>query len=215
MPRRPFSKAIASRLAIIACSLWCAALVSGFALVHAQMSTPGDARPAPSAWPEDTSLSLDSDAPTILLFAHPRCPCTRATIRQLATTPPDVRDSLTLVLSGPRLRTYENQPLATLANELLEAEIALDPTGAEARRFGAHTSGHIVVYSPSGQLLFSGGITPGRGHEGPTDALTAFTRALRDAEASTHPSLVYGCPIFSPDHECPTRDPSASCCAAP
>lgn len=215
MPRRPFSKAIASRLAIIACSLWCAALVSGFALVHAQMSTPGDARPAPSAWPEDTSLSLDSDAPTILLFAHPRCPCTRATIRQLATLPADLRVSVTLVLSGPGLRTYENQPLATLANELLEAEIALDPTGAEARRFGAHTSGHIVAYSPSGQLLFSGGITPGRGHEGPTDALAALAFTLRTNEPSPHASLVFGCPILNPDHECPTRDPSASCCAAP
>jgi hypothetical protein len=203
------------RLAIAACALWTAALVSGFALVHVDMAAPGKSLPAPAAWPIDASLTLDAATPTILIFAHPKCPCTRATVRQLASLSPDLRASVTLVLSGPALRTYENQPLATLAHELLGASIALDPSGVDARRFGAQTSGHVVAYSPSGQLLFSGGITPGRGHEGPTDALAALAFALREGGACDDPSIVYGCPIFSTDHQCATRDASASCCAAP
>lgn len=214
MPRRPFSRAIAPRLAILAGALWCAALVSGFAIVHAQMAAAGESHPAPTTWPDDTSLALDANAPTILVFAHPRCPCTRATIRQLATIPPEARPCVTLVLSGPALRTYENQPLATLADEVLSAHIALDPSGADARRFGAHTSGHIVAYSPSGQLLFSGGVTPGRGHEGPTDALTTLTLALRDHTPSPRTASVFGCPIFNADTD-RAHAAEVSCCAAP
>ena len=42
----------------------------------------------------------------------------------------------------------------------------LDPGGAEARRFGVATSGHVLLYDTRGDLIFSGGITPGRGEQG-------------------------------------------------
>ena len=41
-----------------------------------------------------------------------------------------------------------------------------DDDGAEARRFGAETSGQTLLYDEHGALLFSGGITGARGHAG-------------------------------------------------
>jgi hypothetical protein len=38
--------------------------------------------------------------------------------------------------------------------------------GIEARRFGAKTSGHTLLFDRNGRRLFSGGITQSRGHDG-------------------------------------------------
>ena len=34
-------------------------------------------------WPQQTSLELDPSRPTLVLFLHPKCPCTRASLREL------------------------------------------------------------------------------------------------------------------------------------
>ena len=31
---------------------------------------------APARWPTDATIALATDRPTVVLFAHPRCPCT-------------------------------------------------------------------------------------------------------------------------------------------
>lgn len=84
-------------------------------------------------------------------------------------------------------------------------------SGAEAKRFGAATSGDTMVYDPHGRLLFSGGITAARGHYGDNAGESAIVRLLDTPEAgglarvayrnkpvvyaSTTP--VYGCPLFA------------------
>ena len=55
-----------------------------------------------------------------------------------------------------------------------------DISGDEARRFGAATSGEALLYSPSGKLLFHGGITPSRGHEGGSVGRDALVRCVLD-----------------------------------
>ncbi|HEV2474807.1 MAG TPA: hypothetical protein VGS41_19170, partial [Chthonomonadales bacterium] len=48
------------------------------------------------------------------------------------------------------------------------------------------------LYSPDGQLLFSGGITSERGHTGDCDALDAVIAITRGAR----PAHVAGAPVF-------------------
>lgn len=74
-----------------------------------------------------------------------------------------------------------------------------DVDGGEARRFGAATSGHVMLYNVSGRLLFSGGITPARGHEGDSlgrDAVTQLIEAQGSAGRGCSP--VFGCPLATP-----------------
>src|SRR4051794_31602620 len=60
-------------LAIGAGLVW----VSGFETAGADPSqSHGD-------WPKETPLSLDRTHLTLLMFAHPRCPCTRASLEEL------------------------------------------------------------------------------------------------------------------------------------
>ena len=74
-----------------------------------------------------------------------------------------------------------------------------DEDGDEARRFGAATSGHVMLYDAAGRLHFNGGITPARGHEGDSlgrDALIDLIEAYGSAGARCSP--VFGCPLATP-----------------
>ena len=52
-----------------------------------------------------------------------------------------------------------------------------DDDGAEARRFGAETSGQTLLYDARGALAFSGGITGARGHAGDNAGRASLRRA--------------------------------------
>lgn len=71
--------------------------------------------------------------------------------------------------------------------------------GTEAARFGAHTSGQVLVYGRDGRLTFSGGITPSRGHEGDSRGADLALRALTPNGASSATASssadVFGCGI--------------------
>jgi hypothetical protein len=71
-----------------------------------------------------------------------------------------------------------------------------DPAGQEAARFGAKTSGQVVVYSPAGKLLFAGGITGARGHMGDNAGLARIVSLVRPGSADRTASSVFGCPLF-------------------
>jgi hypothetical protein len=60
------------------------AVVAGLPVIWAWENTPGAAGDAPAQWPADSGLSRAGDAPTLILFAHPQCACTRASLGGLA-----------------------------------------------------------------------------------------------------------------------------------
>jgi hypothetical protein len=67
------------------------------------------------------------------------------------------------------------------------------------------TSGHVAVYDRSGTLQFEGGITAGRGHEGPSDGADAALAALTGRRPLISTAPVYGCPLIGADQttSCP------------
>src|SRR5450432_1383954 len=55
----------------------------GFAALGAYSTRAGTSGTPPARWPAESRLALASDRPTLVLIAHPRCPCTRATMGEL------------------------------------------------------------------------------------------------------------------------------------
>ncbi len=70
-----------------------------------------------------------------------------------------------------------------------------DIQGREALRFGAATSGQTLLYDASGRLLFSGGITPARGHAGDNDGSDALLELLSGGSGRHHQTPVFGCSL--------------------
>jgi hypothetical protein len=71
-----------------------------------------------------------------------------------------------------------------------------DIDGREARHFQAFTSGQTLLYSSEGELLFSGGITIARGHEGDNSGRLAIESLLANSAAEVRQTPVFGCPIL-------------------
>jgi hypothetical protein len=62
---------------------WRLAITVGMILVGAYTARPGDAGAVPARWPAGGTVRLDGRRPTLLIFLHPRCPCSRASLDEL------------------------------------------------------------------------------------------------------------------------------------
>jgi len=137
----------------------------------------------------------------VSVFVHPHCPCARATIGELAEvlrTAPDLAVRVLFVEPTGAGDGWERGRLWDSVAALRGAERVCDFGGDEARRFGAETSGLVILADPTGRVVFRGGITRARGREGES----AGRRAVLDWVGG-HPAAasapVYGCPLFADD----------------
>jgi hypothetical protein len=83
-----------------------------------------------------------------------------------------------------------------MAAKLPNTRVLWDNDGEEAKRFGAATSGYMLLYDARGTLLFRGGVTVSRGHEGDNEGFDNLVVALRSGRRARTPSRVFGCGIF-------------------
>src|SRR5437660_10078569 len=60
-----------------------AAIVGGRAMLKYE-STPGKVGSVSQWWPADSPIQPADDRPTLVMFAQPQCPCTRASVAELA-----------------------------------------------------------------------------------------------------------------------------------
>src|SRR6185436_7528809 len=144
----------------VGASLWLAALFAGIAHYRAYASKPGPlaVRPTPATWPSDSSLVRDHEGMTAIMFVHPDCPCTRASLGELEGAVRGTHARILVVL-----RSADDDVARRIAR--IPGAVALVDRG-DAARFGAATSGYTVVYDAAGALRFAGGITESRGHAG-------------------------------------------------
>ena len=194
---RPFGK-----LVLIAGLVWIAMLAAGSFVLAREEFTPVTKAAVSPVFPPHSALALAPDVPTLILFAHPRCPCTRASVHELAELMASVahKVALTIVFTLPKgvPPHWEQGELWQLAATIPGARVITDPDGREAARFGVKGSGHTLLYQPSGQLVFSGGITPSRGHEGDNPGRSAVISLVLQGRALVSRTPVYGCPLLEP-----------------
>src|SRR5437870_11333098 len=67
----------------IAAGIWLLAAASGVGVLLRYENTAGDVSVTPPQWPEGARIDRPKDRPILLMFAHPECPCTRASIDEL------------------------------------------------------------------------------------------------------------------------------------
>jgi hypothetical protein len=187
---------------ILSLSGWGLALGFGFVLLGAYAARPGDPGAPPQCWPRSSVLVRDESRFNLLVFLHPACPCSRASVEELGYVMKHargrVRAQALLVVPETIPKTWVVGKLENQLSELPDLGVRRDRGGVEQRRFGAATSGHVLLYDCRGRLVFSGGITPARGHVGPNygrDALLAYLERDTNQRAA---SPVFGCPLTRP-----------------
>ncbi len=75
--------------------------------------------------------------------------------------------------------------------------VVRDDDGVEARSFGAATSGQTFLYDKRGALLFSGGITGARAHQGDNAGRQSVVALLNSGPRAHSATSVFGCPLFA------------------
>jgi len=183
-------------------TLWLAVVGVGLATIMEYDNRPGAAAHAPMRWPADSRLARAADRPTLVMLAHPRCDCTRASLGELAELLAHVRSRPRVIVVfikpgrvGPE---WEKSTLWQLAAEIPGVTVARDDQGLEARRFGVETSGQTLLYDAEGGLLFAGGATGARGKAGNNAGRSALVSLLNGERPATASTPVFGCPLFGP-----------------
>lgn len=185
----------------LAFAAWMSVVIGGMAGLWAYAMHPGVPGSPPQRWPQASALILGRTQLTLVMFVHPKCACTRASIGELA---------IVMAHAGGRLRSdlvferpaaglpnhWEGTDLWTSAAQIPGVLVSADQ-GGEAARFGSVTSGQIAIYDRDGQLRFSGGITAARGHWGDNAGVLEVEQLLRGDRSRRASTPVFGCPLFS------------------
>jgi hypothetical protein len=191
-------------------SLWGIGVILGLALLARHQNTPGEpVRPAGESSVEKAVAALskdelrpflEADSPfTLILLAHPRCPCTRATLHELERLVPHLGGKAALhayfAIPAGKGEDFAEGDNLKLARSIPGMKITLAPASEITDKLGAGTSGQVLVFDHGGRLKFTGGITPGRGHEGSNPGAESIRRLVETGATSLATTPVYGCSL--------------------
>ena len=161
--------------------------------------TPGD---PPEKWPAQSHIPRTAGVPTIIVIGHPKCPCTRATIGELALIMARLQNRVTGVAVFVRPHDapegWDDTDLRRSAAAIPGVTVMTDLDETEADIFNAQVSGQTMLYNASGKLLFSGGITAARGHAGDNIGRSSIVSLVSSGSAAQNRPPVYGCALRSP-----------------
>jgi hypothetical protein len=185
----------------IATTLWLVAAAAGLAVLWNYDNAPGERATAPQTWPADTVLVRAGGQPTLILLAHPQCSCTRASLAELAEAlaRSTIRPKTYVLFLKPEGFSDEwaVSDLWRIAAAIPGVTVVRDDAGTEARRFGVSTSGQTLLYDNAGTLLFAGGITGARAHQGDNDGRRSIVALLNQKAPVRAQTNVFGCSLFS------------------
>jgi hypothetical protein len=173
--------------------VWVLVAVAGIGMLQHHAARPGDDGAPAGCWPSVTRLTLAPNRPTLILFVDANCPCSQASLTELKRVSARAAAPVAtiVVISGGTSRAAEDAAAGP------GVRVVVDDRGLETARFGVATSGHALLFDTSGRLLFSGGITHARGHEGDSLGSAAILARIAGTESSRCDTPVFGCPITS------------------
>ncbi len=206
----PRSAARARWMLVATTLVWLLAVGAGLRSAWNYESAPGRAAATKSQWPAGSRIAPAPDRATLVLLGHPQCPCTRASIGELAQLMARGGDKVTayvlFVKPSGTPAGWEKTDLWRSAAAIPGVQVRLDEEGREARRFHVSTSGQTLLFDRAGQLRFSGGITSARGHAGDNAGRDAIVSLLETGTATRTKTPVFGCALLSSDADSPDAD---------
>lgn len=197
------SSAGRQRIQIAIALLWLVVVGLGTGMLWKYSNTPNPDPSPPAHWPATTTIPRANGHATLVMFVHPRCSCTVASMGELAVLMAHCQGLVNAHVvffrpSGSR-EDWTHSDLWRAAAIIPGVTVQADEDGREAQLFHAETSGHTALYDAQGQLVFDGGITASRGHSGDNAGRDAITAWLHGQTLEHTQTPVFGCLILKPD----------------
>ena len=193
--------------------IWLLVVLAGTLLMAQYSQKAGVAGNAPAQWPETSRMRRDSGRPKLVIFLHPRCPCSRATLGELEQLIAHCQGLLSaqvcFIQPEGMAEDWVKTDLWPAAEAIPGVQVSVDHEGEEARRFQAATSGQTLLYDAGGRLIFQGGITVARGHAGDNSGRDAIECLLKQNPPLSASAPVFGCALGWKinQEECPLCQP--------
>jgi hypothetical protein len=195
---------------LLLASVWLASVSAGLGILWEYEEAPGRVGSVPAQWPAHSKIPRVPGEPTLIMFAHPKCPCTRASLRELMVLMTHCQHQVNarVLFLQPKgsAEDWLRTDLWSGAEAIPGVMVRADEEGKEAGCFQVATSGHVVLYDADGRLLFSGGITSSRGHSGDNAGRTVLTELIHHQKAGGWETPVFGCSLLNPKPECPAQE---------
>jgi hypothetical protein len=178
--------------------LWLLVIVGWSAFLTQHAFRPSTGTAFSQDWPKQSHLVPSPDNYTVVLFAHPECPCASATLAEMERLRALAGDAFRLIV------VFEDDPAFDLSASRNFRQVSgwnnvvliRDTARRETELFGAKTSGQMLIFNKDRRLLFKGGITESRGHEGDNDYLQQAVLICRSQSSKVAITPVYGCSLY-------------------
>jgi hypothetical protein len=191
-------KAFISLLTVVY-AIWIGLLLIGHTVLFEYELTAGPLSKSKQIFPDRSSIQLTHSRQNLILFLHPACPCSAATVDEFRDLMRQgKKDSVgTVVFFMPREKESEWSvaPIISSVKRIPNVSLLYDADGSQAELFGATTSGHLFLYDGRGILQFSGGITGSRGHTGDNQYFEMAKRTIVCKSPKFVTAPVFGCSL--------------------
>jgi hypothetical protein len=168
-------------------ALWIPAVAFGINVLWKYSTTPGRPGTPPVDWPAGAPIQRVAGRSSLVMFAHPQCECSQASVGELAIlmahAPGRLDADVFFYLPANEASTWARTDLWRKASSIPGVRVHEDREALVAQGFGAYTSGQTLLYDAGGRLLFKGGITAFRGHSGDNAGRTAILALLQGVTA--------------------------------
>lgn len=192
-------------LLVIATAICVLSAIAGVGTMWTYASSVAPNAAAPRHWPDGTTFERATDRATLVLFLHPQCACSRASIEQVGDAVREARTRPQLEVFVYRVAAesddWARTDLWRAAEALPGARVRIDEDGRIAAAFGVRVSGTALLFASDGTLQFEGGITASRGFAGPNAGVEALTARLAGHSATVTRAPALGCLLSTPPGE--------------
>ncbi len=190
--------------------LWLISIGVGLGIMLSYENAPGVALPPPPTWPGTSTIQPVASLPTLLMSVHPHCPCTRASLGELAVLLARCkgRVSTYVLFYAPTAleKDWAKTDLWKSAEMIPGVTPVVDPDGFEAHKFHLTISGQSALYDRNGKRIFYGGITPSRGHSGDNVGRSTIESLLIRGRAATEMTAAFGCELTQGVLQCQIKE---------
>lgn len=190
-------------------AIWLGLIGIGFVAMLIYQHKPGQPSEIVANWPSATPIPFDPVHGNLLVFVHPRCACSLASLNELARIQARCKDQLAIQIlmyqPSNAAPDWHQSPIVDMAKQIPGANQVLDQDGIEAKRFGATTSGQVILFAPNGDRIFTGGITHSRAHEGNNLGRQTVENYVCHGEITVDQTQPFGCPLLAFEPKAPSE----------
>lgn len=186
-------------LLVVAYVVWIGMLFIGHLVLFEYELTPSPLANTKRIFPHLSGVQLAHGRQNLVLFLHPACPCSVATVDEFHELMREgEKDSVGTVIfyMPPEMEgEWSVAPIIQSVKRIRNVSVEYDTDGSLAQTFGVTTSGHVLIYDGRGVLQFTGGITGSRGHSGDNHYLELAKQCILARKAKYTTTPVFGCSL--------------------